>query len=276
MRIWVLSNNWTMRRGFVAEHGLSLLIESDGQRLLFDTGQGFALPINMAALGLRPQEIDAIALSHGHWDHGGGLAWLANNGCRNVPLFAHPMAFERRIRRTEPRDHDIGLHEPGELRDRYEMVEVTEPREILPGLWLTGEITERHAEEASDPRHMIDRGKGPERDPFLDDLALFTGSRPGDQGVVIVTGCAHAGVVATLERVSSLTGERPVTALIGGFHLGGASADRLRWTIENLRRFEISRLAPLHCTGFAAIGAFQTAFGERVTLPGAGEHLEIP
>ncbi|MBN1476412.1 MBL fold metallo-hydrolase [Candidatus Sumerlaeota bacterium] len=276
MKIWVLSNNWTTRRGFVAEHGLSLLIESDGRRLLFDTGQGFALPINLAALGMKPQDIDAVALSHGHWDHGGGLAWLANNGGRGLPLFAHPMAFERRIRRSELSDHDIGLHEPGGLRERFEMVEVTEPREILSGLWLTGEISARHEEEAPDPRHMIDRGHEPEPDPFRDDLALFTRGGAGGQGVVVVTGCAHSGVVATLEHVGSLTGASTVEALIGGFHLSGASAERLRWTIENLRRFAISLLAPLHCTGFTAIGAFQSVFGGRVALPGSGDWLEIP
>jgi 7,8-dihydropterin-6-yl-methyl-4-(beta-D-ribofuranosyl)aminobenzene 5'-phosphate synthase len=280
MKIWVLSNNWTTQRGFVAEHGLSLAIEVDGRRVLFDTGQGFALPANLSAMGIKPQDFEAIVLSHGHWDHGGGLAWLANNGCRGLPLFAHPMAFERRIRRAEFSDHDIGLREPGGLKERFEMVEVTEPREILPGLWLTGEITRRHEEEAPDPRHLIDRGAGPEPDPFQDDLALFIDldcveSGQG-HGVVIVTGCAHAGVVATLEHVSSLTEGSPVAALIGGFHLSRSSVARLTWTLENIRPFDIAILAPMHCTGFPAIEAFRGVFGERVKLLGAGACLEIP
>jgi 7,8-dihydropterin-6-yl-methyl-4-(beta-D-ribofuranosyl)aminobenzene 5'-phosphate synthase len=240
--------------------------------VLFDTGQGLALPVNLAAMELSPADFDAIVLSHGHWDHGGGLEWLANAGCREKRLFAHPQVLTKRLRRVGEEVQDIGLPSLQGLLKHFVFVPATEPQEILPGVGLTGEITQRHPEEASDPALMIDTEQGPVPDPFWDEIALFLDT---EQGVVVITGCAHAGVVATVEHVLRLTGDRPIAALIGGFHLMAATADRIAWTAEHLRRWNIGRLAPLHCTGFTALAAFQREFGDRVVALGAGDHWEI-
>lgn len=275
MRITVVSNNCTRRRGFVAEHGLSLLVNWRGKRVLFDVGQGLALPTNLAQLKRSLKEIDAIALSHGHYDHGGALEWMATEDDSRLPsLYAHPDAFYPRFRREDGALKRISIPNAaaGSEAPWPKRVSSKEPQQLLPELWLSGEIQPRHPEEKDAAEFLIDRGQGPQPDPFLDDQALFAETH---SEVVILTGCAHSGLIATVERVLALSSRRKVQALIGGFHLESATQKRMDWTLNELRRWKIPLIVPMHCTGFEATRQLKNAFPEAVRTLGAGERIDI-
>lgn len=274
MRITVVSNNYTTRRGFVAEHGLSLLVNWQGKRVLFDVGQGLALPTNLGQLRRSLKEIEGIALSHGHYDHGGALEWMAIEGSSNPPpLYAHPDAFLPRFRRENRTLQRISIPSaPGGTALWPNLRTSAKPQQLLPGLWLSGEIQPRHAEEEAATEFLIDRGQGTEPDPFLDDQALFAETK---SGVVILTGCAHSGLIAVIERVLALSSHRRVQALIGGFHLGNASSERIDWTLNALEQWNIPLVVPMHCTGFEATRRLKNAFPEAVRTLGAGERIDI-
>jgi len=274
VKITLVSNNWTKRRGFIAEHGLSLMIYRQQKRVLFDTGQGLALPSNLASLKRSTREIDAIVLSHGHYDHGGALEWLLDEFEGKIPpLYAHPDAALPRYSRTHGPLRQIGVSDGTFTLSQWPSLKLsTEPIEVLPGLHLTGEIQPRHSEEFKESEFLLDRGKGLEADSFADDQALFTST---SEGLVVITGCAHSGVIATIERALALSGEKRVHTVIGGFHLVGASEARLEWTIEQFARLNPSFIVPLHCTGQVGICRLYSAFPQSVRLLGAGDCLEI-
>jgi 7,8-dihydropterin-6-yl-methyl-4-(beta-D-ribofuranosyl)aminobenzene 5'-phosphate synthase len=278
MRITVVSNNWTTRRGFVAEHGLSLLIGWKGHRILFDTGQGLALPSNLSQLKRSPIDLDAIVLSHGHYDHTGSLAWLASEDAgEKIPFYVHPDALVPRMIRDENNGNGNGSRRIGaEEEDLHVMWSktrlVSEPTELEPGLWVSGTIENRHKEEEPTAEFMTRRGGRFVRDDFKDDMALFGETK---SGLVIVSGCAHAGIVAMVEQAIRVTGNKKVRAIIGGFHLVDAPDERVDWTIEQFRRLGVSILAPMHCTGMSAISRLAQSFPREIRMLGAGDFLDL-
>ncbi len=273
MRIVLVSNNWANRRGFLAEHGLSLLIGWKRKRLLFDTGQGLVLPENLALLKRSVREIDAVALSHGHYDHGGGLEWLASElEGKTPPLYIHPDAKLPRYCRDNGSLRRIDFHNGGKpLAGWGQIRETTQPVEIFPGLWTTGEIPSAE-EEAPSEEFLIDRGAGCVQDTFQDEQGLFAVT---PKGLIVITGCAHTGVVSTVKQAMALSGEKRVRAVFGGFHLRGVSEARMKWTLEQFQKLDIGSIFPLHCTGFEAAFTLREYFPDRVAMPGAGETLEL-
>lgn len=234
----------------LAEHGLSVLLETDGGRLLFDTGQGLALPRNLEILGVDPASIGTCVLSHGHYDHTGGLKWLLESspGCR---VAAHPAVFR-------PMWSLIGgRHGAGCLSGRPTGAELElseEPLEVFPGVTTTGFVPRRTDFETV-PEHFVDDSG--ERDIIPDDMGLVIRA---PQGTVLVTGCAHAGVVNTARLAGELTGSAPV-AILGGFHLHSAGAERVQRVAEELAEMGVQRLYPGHCTGERQVCELAARFG---------------
>lgn len=239
--------NTARQRGLLAEHGLSYWLRWGERSVLFDCGQGAALPANAPRLGLALSEVTDVVFSHGHYDHAGGLAAVLAAGAR-PRLFAHPSAWGERFSRHrdgfEPVDAGQEVRAAVAARG---FTAVSAPTEVAPGLFATGEIP-RLAEESGPAGFALDpRGTRP--DPLLDDQALFFET---PEGWVVLLGCAHAGVVSTLRHVQALTGAASFALVVGGMHLSGAGAARLAWTVEALRSLPVRRLVPLHCTGRAA------------------------
>ena len=265
VRVVVLSDNCVNARAARGEHGLSYFIEIGGHRALFDVGQGLVLAENAQALGLDLGAVETIALSHGHYDHVGGLpvALAAARGA--VAIHLHPDALQPKFNGSR----SIGM--PPAAREalagpRVRLVQSREPGEIVPGLFRTGEIPRPHPEETlAEIFHLDPDGRAV--DPLLDDQALFFDT---PEGVAVLLGCAHAGVIHILERVQALTRGRPFRAVLGGLHLGNATDARLRWTIDRLRGFGLRLLAPMHCTGPRAAAALWTAFPASCRSGGAG------
>ena len=264
-RVTVLSDNCASARAARGEHGLSYFIETGAHCAFFDVGQGLVLAENAQALGLDLGVVEAIALSHGHYDHTGGLPIALAAARGPVAVHLHPDALQSKYNGKR----SIGM--PPAAREalagsNVRLVQSREPGEVLPGLFRTGEIPRPHPEETlAEVFHLDPESRAD--DPLLDDQSLYFDT---DQGVVVLLGCAHAGVIHILERVRALANGRPLRAVLGGMHLGKASDARLRWTIEHLRGFGLRQLVPMHCTGPRAAAALWTAFPAACRPGGAG------
>lgn len=270
--VTVLADNTVTGRGLLAEHGLAYWIDTGTHRLLFDTGQGLVLAANARQLGLDLATVTGVALSHGHYDHTGGLRAVLAVTARNLTVFAHPDALTRRYHCTAEGHREIGI--PEETRallghPSCRLALATTPTAVAPGVFLTGEVQRHHAQETIDEPFFRDAA-GRDPDLIRDDQAMFFGTA---EGTVVLLGCAHSGLINTLDAVQRLTGGDPIHTVIGGMHLRSASATRLAWTIEALRRFRVRQLLPTHCTGIAAAAALWNAFPKACRPCGVGTRM---
>lgn len=269
LRITVLVDNAVASTGVLAEHGLSILIEADDRRILFDTGQGLVLRDNLSTLGTSLDPLDALVLSHGHYDHTGGIPAVLET-VRPTAICLHPAALEAKFaRREKPPFRSIGIPDRSRAALDGAMERVVWTRaatEIVPGVWCTGEIPRSNPEEEGEQPFFLDE-EGCSQDPLIDDQALFIQTA---RGLVLVAGCAHAGVVNTVDHVCRLSGRTEVLALLGGLHLGAASRKRLEKPGSALGRRNFKLIAPCHCTGLSAQSYFRARFNSLVRDVGAG------
>jgi 7,8-dihydropterin-6-yl-methyl-4-(beta-D-ribofuranosyl)aminobenzene 5'-phosphate synthase len=273
--VTVLADNTVVASDVRGEHGLAFWIDTGADCLLFDAGQGSVLACNAQALRVDLDAVDTIVLSHGHYDHTSGLASVLRQAESPVAVHAHPAALLPKYRRGETGVRDIGM--PAECRaallaEHSRLTLSRRPAEVAPGIWTTGEVLRLHPEEAI-TEHFCSDPEGREIDLLPDDQALFIET---SQGTVVLLGCAHSGLINTLDYVQQLTtGGKPIRAVLGGMHLRSATEDRIAWTIQELRRFNINLLAPLHCTGQKAIAALWAAFPDAWQAVGAGSKFEF-
>jgi len=265
IRVLSLVENTAGAPSLVGEHGLAMWIEIEDTHVLFDTGQGGALLPNARELAVPLERTDAIVLSHGHYDHTGGLA-AALERTRKPTLYAHPEAFEPKFA-CDPGGaaRYIGIAEADKNAAREktaQIVATTGPTKIVPGLFATGPVPrETDYEETSGPFFLDSECR--RADLMNDDQALFFDT---SEGTVVLLGCAHAGVVNTLAYVQRLTGGKPIREVIGGMHLVNASEERLDRTIEAFREMDIQTLRPAHCTGARAVARIRDAFPDRYEM----------
>jgi len=264
---------------FWGEHGLGFLIETQSGCVLFDTGQsGTVLLHNLELLGIEPAAINALAISHAHYDHTGGLPALLDRGSvgdlrpTGIPLHAHPDLFRERFSRREGSLKSVGLPlEREALEQRLTLQLSAQPTEILAGVWTTGEITDRAEPEGRSAYHLVRGMEGWEPDPYRDDMALVLET---EGGLVVLCGCCHAGLLNTLAPVRRIFGAG-ITAVAGGTHLLNADEAHLRRVIEVLRELGVPRLYLNHCTGQRAYVTLAQAFGEKVAPCPAGTRLNF-
>lgn len=272
IRITILVENSVHTRGLKAEHGLTILIEMGGRHVLFDTGQTELLLDNARSLGCSLQDLEAVVLSHGHDDHTGGLAAV----CRQSPaarLFLNPAALAPKFGvNPDGSARSIGMPEEAKkalANAGQKLVLTSAYQEVVEGLFVTGEIPRQTDFEDVGGKFFLDE-RCQQPDPLVDDQALFFET---SKGVVVLLGCAHAGVVNTLLHIERLTQGKRFHAVIGGLHLLHAPPARLNATIAALRRWNVSQLVPLHCTGLAATTRLGAEFPNRCASGAVGVQL---
>ena len=260
MRITILcENNAGPLSGTLGEHGFAALVETGDGSLLFDTGQGETLLPNARRMNRNLQGIKIIALSHGHYDHTGGL-WPLLRCCGGKEIHAHPELFLNRYRLKDTGDKlSIGIPYRQEFLEGLgaRFIFQSSWREILPGIFLTGQIPRRNGFETGDRGHFCDTIDGCRTDTHPDDqsLVILTG-----KGLILVLGCCHAGIINTLEYARERSGVEEIYAVIGGMHLGFCDETQLNETVKELGRIPIRKLVGSHCTGFAAASRLAREF----------------
>ena len=259
------------RDGLYAEHGFSLFLERPGLRMLFDTGPaGIATLHNAPRLGIDLRVADAIALSHGHADHTGGLLGVLRTIGKPIPVFAHPGIFGDRYSRRA--DGNITYAGMPYKREALEGLGATfelspEFRAIADGVYVTGQIPRRRAFETGDAELYVRRNGTLVEDPLLDDQSLVIET---EDGLLVILGCCHAGLVNTLDQVRALLPGRPIHTVLGGTHLGFAPAEQLEQTAAVLRTLDIRTIGLSHCTGLKAGASLVRELGAGVEFCNVG------
>ena len=261
----------------VAEHGFAAWIDTGNECFLFDTGQGAALIPNAAALGIDLSRARALVLSHGHYDHSGAVrAFLDINPDAPV-IYGHDATIGRfSCRADEQPPRQIGMAEevrqalcqlPAERR-----IVLDVPRYLRPGIGITGPVPRNSTFEDTGGPFYLDPDKA-QADPITDDLSLWFET---SDGLVILTGCCHSGLVNTVRQAQRISGVTRIRGIIGGLHLLNAGPERLDATIAFLHECAPDFLLPCHCTGTQVIERLRSEFGDAVVRHGgAGEAIVI-
>ena len=275
-RITILCENSVARPGgLIAEHGFAALIETPTSSVLFDTGQGFGLINNTQEIGRDLQKISSVVLSHGHADHSGGLPALLAQLQRPLTVVAHPDIFNERYWRSNFELRPIGMKaQRAELEGQGASFSLgCDYQQLTENLYCSGEVPRRTGFEKGDPHLVVPDGhSGYALDPLRDDLSLALTT---DKGLVILLGCAHAGVINIIDHFKEQSGDERICALIGGTHLGPASEEQFQATLVALKRYRIGKIGLSHCTGLNRGAQLYQEFSGRSFFAAAGTVLEF-
>jgi 7,8-dihydropterin-6-yl-methyl-4-(beta-D-ribofuranosyl)aminobenzene 5'-phosphate synthase len=265
LQITLLSTMLTEFRG-VGEWGFAAIIEADEHTVLFDTGaRPDTVLKNAGELGIDLSTVDTVVLSHNHWDHTGGLVTLRRKlKAKNALAMRHAHVgdgiFLPRILDAEavgmlppmPKEFVVSV---ADVRAGYEalggrFIVHRKPHELHPGMWITGPIPRAHPERNWTPFMRIKQNDSTTEDMIPEDQALVLNT---SDGLVVVAGCGHAGIVNTMEYARSIINGESIHALLGGFHLMSATDENLKWTGSTMREFGVEHVLGAHCTGINAV-----------------------
>lgn len=265
LKITTLSTMLTEFRG-VGEWGYAALIEADGHTVLFDTGERPDTVLeNAAELGIDLSRVDTVILTHNHFDHTGGLVTLRRTLKDENPsalqqthvgdgIFLPRKLDPEAAKKLPPIPKEL-LVSATEVRDEYEalggrFIIHEKPYELHPGMWITGPIPRVHPEKNWTPFMQIERNGSLEEDTIPEDQALVINTT---KGLVVVSGCGHAGIVNTMEYARSILDEQTVHAVLGGFHLLSLPDEKVEWTGAKMHEFGVEHVQGSHCTGINAV-----------------------
>lgn len=260
----------------LGEHGWCAFVVTEYGNYLMDTGLGNTLLANAKALGCDLKSIRGIVLSHHHIDHTGGLKAALSYIQREVPVYTHPDLFKESATFYQKNRLDTGIpfsrKELEALGARF--VFQKEAAEIFPGAWLTGEIPRVVNFESADGELLTRNGEGDiwKMDPLLNDQALVFKTK---KGLCILLGCAHSGLINTIEYAKKITEEDKIYCVMGGTHLSGASQERLDATFQKLKEYQIKYIGTAHCTGIRPMALMMREFSDQYFDCHVGNMIEI-
>jgi len=296
LTVWVLTDNYydtnradvknTKRyrsmsgKSIHAEHGISFYIETlvngKASTCMYDFGlDPVGVLNNIALLGIEVGKTNAFSLSHGHRDHYTSAASILKQNQSRIaggtPFYVGEEAFARRfsLRPGDKEPTDLGQLKKEDLEAfGVKVVEVKTPLEIVPGAYFTGNIERVTAYEKVPKTFLIKRGENLEPDTFPGEQALFF--KVKGKGLVVLSGCAHAGIVNTVRQAQKIAGTDMVHAIMGGFHLINAKPEIIQSTVSDIKAMKPDMIVPAHCTGFEAIVAFSREMPSEFVLNTAG------
>lgn len=275
LKITILcENSVILPFGLIGEHGFAAYVEYSDKNFLFDTGQGKGLLNNSRILGKNLQDIEFLFLSHGHYDHTLGLADLLSIKSP-LTIYAHPDIFKGRIWIKNDKKKFIGLpYTRYYLEGLGAQFSLSKDFfEILNGVYSSGEIIRKTPFERIDAgMKIIDENNNLIDDEILDDYSLAIDT---SKGLVIILGCAHAGIINIINHFIEKTNKHEIYAVLGGTHLGFATDEQINKTIEAVDKYDIKKLGASHCTGLEVAAKLYNKLKDRFFFASVGSVLEI-
>lgn len=275
VRIQILVDNNSIS-SCASEHGFALWIETENNKIIFDTGQNYTtLLTNGRSLRIDLSSADTLILSHGHFDHTGGVSEILKL-IPDIDVYYHPALTSTRFSVTDDSARSIGVPEYAldslNTHPKQHIHHITKPFKIAEKIYISGEIPRNSAfEDTGGPFYLDPEGTIADRLP--DDLSIWIET---PEGLVVCTGCCHSGVINTLNHITSKSGVNNIVTLIGGLHLMNATESRINNTISQLKQFAIGHIVPCHCTGEKAAELMAEAFQCTLGCAGMEIFLDYP
>ena len=270
MKVSILTENRTSKGKFLAEHGLSVFIEFNDMNILFDTGQTDVYCHNADIMGVDLSKTDCIVLSHGHYDHCGGYVHFPVK--EKYPVtYVREKAFERKFTKDKNGYREIGI--PWKYEDYKDRIIFTgEKTQIAENIYLCSDIPFSVPFEEPFKGLLVQNGEEKITDRMQDEQMLVIDT---EKGLVIFIGCSHPGIANCLSYAKKLFPDRKINTVFAGMHLEVVSDERFRKTIEFLKKLDIERIIPVHCTGVIKACEMKRILGEHCSIYGAGDSFEI-
>jgi len=276
VRITTLSENAVALPDVLAEWGFSALIEVDGMTLLLDTGASTTVTHNAGVLDIDLKKVDRIILSHGHYDHTGGLQNVLRAMRKKIEIIAHPDIWaEKYARRDDGAYRYVGIPFQRQVLESLggSFTLSKEPVRFSDTVLTTGEVPEITEYEQIEPdRFWVKEDGEMKPDSLADDLALIINAK---SGLLVVLGCGHRGLVNTLRQAQKLTRRQEIRLVLGGCHLIGSSEERTWMTIAALKEMDVRSIGVSHCTGLPAAAIMARELGDRFFFNNAGTRLNL-